>query len=478
MQPADTKTFVDLGIRMGQLLTTINRVEGVVGKGKGPKLVTRKGEASRLEDQGGGVVEWVDAAAGNVGMRDTLTVSPAISRALQRMIADGHTAQARVACEDAMWEIGIAYEETFRGAGTWAKVCSMVPHVGSGHFHFDLWVHSTYLTTVEVGTAGKLVPARLWDARATSHYGPGPGVTFWTRHLDTLGDLDELAKTEPEAAARAGYTKMVCEQAIFGCEKRSAQSHAKAVAKKAEVEASGGVYKKWIRPADDCCRDIRITLAVDQAMSRAIRAQGLAIDYFEIGRLEYRMHLIEAYAAGNTGLRMDTAQDLETAAGVAKRAEARVREEREAADAALIAATAEKAEAIRIRDEMTALIAGVDAGLLSIADDRAATTEALRVAKEDRRAAASLLATLEAREANLSELTHKAGLWDRAEGMLARVAALWTPAEKTQMVTIAAADQGTTPLAGITTINRVLARVFGLAGLLPGKDKTPDIDEK
>ena len=67
----------------------------------------------------------------------------------------------------------------------------------------------------------------------------------------------------------------------------------------------------------------------------------------------------------------------------------------------------------------------------------------------------------------MDKLTRKAGLWDCAEAMLNRMMNLWTPAEKTQLTTIAASDQGTTHTAEVTTINWVLAR--GVGGVVSGQ---------
>ena len=459
-QPADTSVFPVRGLRMSNLLATINRVE------KTGKVVTRCPESSRLVDMGSGVVERVDADGVSVMMRDTLTASPAISRALQRMIEDGFVAEARQAGEAAMEPIARKYEETFRGERTAAKVSAMLPHTGAGHYHYDLWQHATFLASVEV--AGKTVPARMWDGRAGCHHGPGPGVTFWTRHMDTLGDLDELAKTEPAAAEGARYTKMVCDQNVFSSAARAKEANAKAIAKKAAVEAAGGVYDKWIRPADDHCRDIRITRAVDAILAEEIGKLGLAKDYVALGREEYREHLIEAYKAGNTGLKMDTVAQLETAAGVAARAEARVRGEREAAEAALLEARKEKEEAARLRT-------GIDA-------DKAAAAEAKRLAEKDRRLAGIFLASADAREAalekrekNIRELTAKAGLWDRASALFGRMLDLYTPEDKTTLATLVGADKGATPDREIGTVKRVMARLLKIAGIDPAKKQDPDM---
>lgn len=354
-QPEDTSLFPSRGKRMSHLLATINRIEGEAGKGAGAKVNTRKPESSRLQDIGGGVVERVGADGVSVMTRDTLTASPAISRALQRMIEAGFLAEARAVGEAAMEPIAREYEAMFRGEHTHVKISTVSTHSKAGHYHYDFWGHSTFLQQVEVGASGKTEPARRWDGRAGCHHGPGPGVAFWFRHFDILGDLEQLAETEPAAAEGARYTRMVCDQTMYSCKKRSAEAHAKAVKAKAKVEAAGGVYEKWVRPADDYARDVRINRAVDRILAEEINKLDLEVDFVAMGRAEYRQHLIDAYANGNTGLKMDTVAQLETAAGVAARVEARVRDEREAADATLQAAVAEREKAEQIWAETLAM---------------------------------------------------------------------------------------------------------------------------
>lgn len=365
IKPENTNDFVTLGNRMDSLLETFNRLENVKIKtqinGKEiveihKKLKTRKAEALRLEDQGSGEAKLVEGNAATVSMRDTLIASPFVSRAIQRMIEDGFLEEAKQALEAAMEPLGREYESIFRGAKTTAKLTSMVPHVGSGHFHYDCWVHSTYLGEAEIGPNRELMPVRLWDPRALSHHGPGPGVTFWTRHFDVLGDLEELAKTEPEAAEIAGYTKMICDQALSGCQTRAEDAYKKAISEKDKVEAEGGVYSRWIRPADDFARDIRITRAIDRILAIAIGDLGLEKDYVEMGREEYRKHLIDAYKSGTTGVRMETPEKLETVKKLAERAEKRVREAGQENREVLVAIKNEKKVAQKLKREAEALV--------------------------------------------------------------------------------------------------------------------------
>ena len=615
VKPVNTDDFEILGNRMDSLLQTFNRLERakwkVIVDGKElevayNKLKTRKAEASKLEDQGSGEVTRVKGHAESVTLRDTLIASPYISRAIQRMIEDGLVDEARQAVEAAMEPLGREYEATFRGEMSSAKLTSMLPHVGSGHFHYDCWVHSTYRAEAEIGIRGEITPVRFWDARATCHHGPGPGVTFWTRHLDVLGDLDELAKTEPEAAERAGYTKMLCDQAVAGCRERAEDAHKKALEEKAKVEADGGTYDKWIRPAHDFARDIRITRAMDRILTKAIGDLGLGKDYVEIGRAEYREHLIEAYKSGNTGIRMNTPEDLEQVCKVAARAEERARKEREAAETALAAVRLEKVELERLRDEVSALrepttntteeivveiqneikkvrtatlaeaellgvqaaftavlpgkepvaktaaeivveiqqgiqegqsvamaeakLGGVKAAYAAILPGREPTTEtvgqivaeiqtgirevrtaALAEAERegviaayravlpgrepvDGKAAEIVLAIqagieevktaamgeivekqadLDLREKKLGELTLKANLWDRAEGVIKRVFDLFSAPEQQKIKEYASGDSSKLPTAKVTSWKQAFSRLAVLAGIVKGKE--PDI---
>jgi hypothetical protein len=399
--PDDTDDFVARGDRMDSLLETFSRVgsekvfaENAKGErvevGRIPRVKNWWAESSKLEENGSGGVDRVKANATTVSMRDTIGVSPYISRALQRMIEDGFVEEARQAAEATMEPFGRFYEGTFRGPKAYAKVTSLVGHaelleeLPAGHFHFDAWVNATFLTEAETGVNREVVPARCWDAKATCHFGPGPGVTFWTRHLDVLGDLKELAKDEPEAAERAGYTKMLCDQSLEGCKKRSVEAYEKALAEKAKVEAAGGTFTDWIRPPDDFARDIRIHRELDRIFSEAIRDLGLEKDYVALGKAEYKAHLIEAYNSGETGIRMDTPEDLAQVAKVAERAEKRAREATEANERVLEAIKQEKEAVALMRQETDDLVADVKTDKIALKAALAAAEEAQRVAEAAR----------------------------------------------------------------------------------------------
>jgi hypothetical protein len=411
IQPSDTQDFVRRGNRMDSLLETFNRTSDRIvyekdddGKfvrdDKGQRVVlkriphvkTFRGESSMLETlvdaEGNKKTFAVKTNAETLSNRDMIGLSPYLSRALQRMTEDGCLLEGRQVLEAIMEPLGRFYEATYRGPETHAKLTSMVLHLDSEHAHYDVWRHETYLSTAATGVGEAVVPVRLWDAKAGCHYGPGPGVMFWMRHFDVLDDLQELGKTEPEAAQRAGYTKMLCEQAVAGCRRRAADSNKEAVAEKLAVEAKGGTYTKWIRPADDYARDIRVSREADRLLAQAIRDLGLERDYVSIGMAEYKAHLIEAYKSGETGIKMETPEDLAQVAKVAERAEKRAREEREAAEKALLEVIAEKEAVERLRDEAVALRADLDI-------DAAAAKAALTAAEKAQRDAETALARAE-----------------------------------------------------------------------------------
>lgn len=304
IQPTDTEDFVRLGDKMDAALETFDRVTKVGGV---TYARTFHGESSSLEDVGGGIIQRLNAKKSSLTMRDTIGVSPGLSRALQRMVEDGLIDDAREAIESIVEKLGREYEQLFRGPKTHAKVTSIVPHFTSGHFHVDLWVHATFLAKTKHGVEETEIPIRLWDPKAHCHHGPGPGVVFWNRHLETLGDLGELAKIEPKAAERASVTALMVNQAIDGCKKRAAAANRKQSLKSAD----DGDY---VRKADDFGRDIKIHRIIDDLLISALPAK-----YVEMGQIEYRAHLIEAYKEGTTGVRMNTPEDLAQVTKLAKR---------------------------------------------------------------------------------------------------------------------------------------------------------------
>jgi hypothetical protein len=312
-----------------------------------------------------------------------------------------------------------------------AKVTSAVPHIQEedGHFHVDLWVHSTYLDLAEHGCERNVIPVRFWDAKALCHHGPGPGIVFWQRHLEVLGDLDELAKTKPEAAERAEFTEIVCKQAMESCRKRAREEYEKQVSRK--EEAKGEVSNSWIRPPDDFARDVRIHQAIDELLGNALPAE-----LVEKGRQEYRDHLIEAYKAGTTGVKLKTPEDTEKLRKMAKRALSRAKNYRAAAASELkvlseVAADVTKAkaeadiirtEAQRLHNDATADAAAAKLALQAAELDRLAAATAKEVAKtQAEREAASIVKM--ANQKLSAVISREGAVAQREAALPARVAA-------------------------------------------------------
>lgn len=441
IQPKDTQEFVTRGNRMDALLKTFNRVVDQIlyeldedgspcrdkkGRkieaGRIPHVKTFQAETSVpktiVRPDGSKYTDMVKAKASTVSYRDTIGVSPGLSRALQRMVEDGRISEARMAIESVMEPLARLYEETYRGPATNAKVTSMVAHLDSGHAHFDFWNHTTYLGTAETGLASEVVPVRFWDAKASCHYGPGPGVTFWMRHFDALGDLDELGRIEPIAARNAGLTRMLCEKAIGGCRKRAEDAHRAALIRKSKIQKQGEEVVGWIRPADDYARDLKMSQAADRILMEAIRNLELEKDYVGIGMAEYKEHLVEGYRSGGIGIRMETSQDLEHVRKLIENSETKAGKEREAAETALAAVRLEKLELERLRDEVSSLQADIDvdaaatkaARLAADLAEKVAVTALKRAEEAARQQAQSILAAARKAEAALPAMERDAEL--------------------------------------------------------------------
>jgi hypothetical protein len=381
VQPKDTADFLKLGNRMDSLLETFDRVTWLGGI---PYVRSFHAESTKLVDVGGGIVAQIKAKADSVTIRDTIGVSPGLSRALELMVKAGRIEEARAAIESILEPLGKKYEVMFRGPRASAKVTSAVPHIQEedGHFHIDLWVHSTFLAEAEHGCKRLPIPVRFWDAKALCHHGPGPGIVFWKRHLEILGDLDELAKTEPEAAERAKFTELVCNQAMESCRKRAREEHEKQVSRK--EEAKGEVSNNWIRPPDDFARDVRIHQEIDELLANALPAE-----FVEKGRQEYRDHLIEAYKAGTTGVKLKTPEDAEKVKKMAKRALTTVKKYRAAAVSELKVLSEVAADVMMAEAEADIIRTEAERLRNAAVADAAEAKQALHEAELDRRAAAS-----------------------------------------------------------------------------------------
>ena len=388
VRPKDTADFLKLGNRMDSLLETFDRVTWVGGI---PYVRSFHAESTKLVDVGGGIVAQIKAKADSVTIRDTIGVSPGLSRALELMVNVGRIEEARAAIESILEPLGKKYESMFRGPKAGAKVTSAVPHIQEkdGHFHVDLWVHSTYLAEAEHGCERLPIPVRFWDAKALCHHGPGPGIVFWKRHLDVLGDLDELAKTEPEAAERAKFTELVCTQAMESCRKRAREEHEKQVSRKKEEK--GEVPNEWIRPPDDFARDVRIHQEIDELLANALPAE-----FVEKGRQQYRDHLIEAYKAGTTGVKLKTPEDTEKVKKIAKRALTRAKNYRAAAASELKVLSEVAADVMKAKAEADIIRTELERLRNDATAEAAAAKQVLHEAELDRRLAVTAKEVAEA----------------------------------------------------------------------------------
>jgi len=297
--PPKTEDFVTRGNRMDALLETFDRVTKSKDK-EDPRKVTDyvrsfHAESIFLKKSAEGDVEEEKGKTCTLTLRDTIGVSPALSRALQLMVEAGLVEEAREAIESIMGPLGREYEATYVGEATCVKVTSMVAHVTSGHFHFDCWGNDTYPKEAETGVDGKKITARFWDCKARCHHGPGPGMAFWMRHLEALGDLKLLAKTDPQAAKGFAPTRLLIKRNMAESKKRAA---------------------KQGRP-DDFARDIKMNAAIDCLLGDALPA-----NFVEMGRKAYREHLIEAYKNGFAGVRMSKPKDVEMVRKLAARSAA------------------------------------------------------------------------------------------------------------------------------------------------------------
>lgn len=434
IQPEDTEDFVTRGNRVDSLLETFHRLSDrieyrkdengeFVRDAKGRKIEERRiqhakafrAETSVLETQthsdGVKSTKKTKTDASTVSYRDTIGAAPYLSRALQHMVKDGLIEEARLALEKIPEPLGRFYEQTYRGPHAHAKVNSFVFHLDSGHAHADLWPHTTYLTKEKTGVHGEETTVRRWDARASCHYGPGPGVTFWMRHFEALGDLEELAKVEPDAARAAGYTKMLCDKALDGCRARAEESYKKGAKKQAEALSRGEKFLEWIKPPDDYARDVRMANEMDRLLIWAIGDLGLEKDYVAIGKAEYREHLIAAYKDGTTGIRRDTPEDLEHIRKLVELSEEKARKDREAAEKALLEAQQLNEDAQRIRRQAETLRTGIDADVEAAKKARADAEGARkRIIDEAHKEAAPVLEDLRNREADLEKLEESAKL--------------------------------------------------------------------
>lgn len=194
--------------------------------------------------------------------RKTVDLIPGFSRAIQRMIEDGKTEEARSIIEQATPKILSKFEALYPGA----KCSGLGWHVRSGQLHTDLYGHSTRLELVEDGVKKKKRLVRLWDTFGLSHYGPGPGICAWDRHLRALGN---------DAATVAPGLRLVVDQALARQEKDYGSA---------------------------ANRDVLLHRAVDEIFEGLLPAS-----YREQGMDEYKTWLVEEYSEGAIGPKLNTA---------------------------------------------------------------------------------------------------------------------------------------------------------------------------
>lgn len=194
--------------------------------------------------------------------RKTVDLIPGFSRAIQRMIEDGKTAEARNIIDLATPKILAKFEELYPGA----KASGLGWHVRSGQLHTDIYCHSTRLELVEDGVEKEKLLARLWETKGLCHYGPGPGICAWDRHARALGS---------DASSVAPGLKLVVEQSL----------------ERQETDYGS-----------DANRDVRMHQAVDTVFEDL-----LPDSYRDRGMAEYRKWLIEQYREGTVGPKLNTA---------------------------------------------------------------------------------------------------------------------------------------------------------------------------
>jgi len=192
----------------------------------------------------------------------TVDVSPGLSRAVQLMIEAGRVDEARTILDDSIPGLCQQFEKIFPGA----KVVGAAWHVRSGQLHLDMWAHGTSLAIVDVGIKKRPRTVRLWDENVMFHFGPGPGVCAWNRHLQALGD--EAIDLCPGIVDE-----------VIGAKKRA--------------EERGAIRERNGRGPGLANRDIAIHEAFDELVAAALPAEFVAK-----GMEVYREYLRDFYTVG------------------------------------------------------------------------------------------------------------------------------------------------------------------------------------
>ena len=281
----------------------------------------------------------------------TVDVSPGLSRAVQLMIEAGRVDEARKILDDSIVGLCQQFEKIFPGA----KVVGAAWHVRSGQLHLDMWAHGTRLEVVNVGLKKRPRTVRLWDEDVMFHFGPGPGVCAWNRHLQALGD--EAYDLCPGIVDE-----------VMGAKKRA--------------EERGTIRERNGRGPGLANRDIAIHEAFDELVAAA-----LPVEFVTKGMEVYREHLREFYTVGGDK-KMKVQQFDEMGVSITARLQAAKKAELEAIAARHEAETARK-------EAFEALEAA------NMAKKEAETTKEKALA-EARKEAQSILAAARSAEAGLA----------------------------------------------------------------------------
>lgn len=269
--------------------------------------------------------------------RRTVDVSPGLSRSVQRMLEAGREEDVRKILDDLVVPLFEEFERVFPGA----KVVAGGWHVRSGQLHLDMWVHGTWLEIAEVGVNRETRAVRLWDPDILHHFGPGPGVCAWDRHVSALGD--EAETYCPGIVAEVS-------RALADKEQRAAER---------DPERRG---------AGQANRDVAIHRSFDRVVSEALPEK-----FVEIGMGEYREHLKAFYR--NAGDRKVTPELLETA-------ELSISARYEAAECDRLAAADDKEKAAKERKAAQAAREKVDKELVAAEASKNEASRILRQAAE------------------------------------------------------------------------------------------------
>jgi hypothetical protein len=388
----------------------------------------------------------------------TVDLSPGLSRAIQLMIEAGRVEEARRILNDLIKVLCQQFEKIFPGA----KVVGAAWHVRSGQLHLDLWAHGTHLEEVDVGIKKTTRTARLWNEDVMCHFGPGPGVCAWNRHLQALGDeARDLCPGIVDEVTRA----------------------------KARAEERGAEREKNGRGPGLANRDIAIHEAFDALVSAA-----LPDEFVSKGMDVYRDYLREFYLVGGDK-KMKVQQFDEMGVSIAARLD-KAKKAQAAADAACEAA--EKAE----KAAVTALAraeadARKKAEPIMAAARKAEAALPVRIAEAEIHVAKKVFGRvwpgqlpiagtvdgiLGEIDSGLEIVRAKAGLWDRVAPLLKRAFKSMTGEARRilDMGLEQAKAHANKPDAEISMWGGMLARVSGLVegSLGIGKAKSKAADEK